>query len=636
MAFLKMLPMLAAAAMFYFAMPMQDTAQPKAQTPINTIPGTQPIPPNVVLKDRNDMDSTPAATGTPAGESTGTRDRDGNRKMCKDLPSAKGGVLIGRIVPCIVYTIQESTIYFSKKMINFISPLMYAYITLVIVLYGVRIVSGDQQAPRQAMLLGVKISIIIGMLTLIPNYFIPATYDIMAQGVEVASSSHGTNGGIGCSSAAIYNTYGDAQTLTIWKEMDCTLGKLYGFATGTDAQGNKTTNMLLASSAFGLLSGFFFGGTIGVALFFALIGVLFSILMLVIRVTLVFLNGYLIVSVLLLIAPIFMPLTLMKVTSDYFEKWWKAILGGFILPVVVTAYSTIALVAYDDILFKPNSLMQNLFNSHAIKSATEQKHALCNNTIKGDTKSQLDSFYNKNMGAIEGTERPELDPVTGQSNIRKTMDKLVKSPFIANFANPLLTSASDPCGMLSVPTFDITKVNMGVTGVKDPTFENKKVVMTELFMQAVKLFIMSYLISSGLRSVEDTFSSLSAGSGLGTVALRQGAITGAMQNGFDSLKQKLSDRVRYKFDDKGEEQFGPDGERIDSETPYNATTKRYEPKKWDEASGKALLKKLPGEADKAWDEVRVDALKDKIPRTAPKTTASTTGGTLSGIRKGDE
>ncbi len=471
--FLSLLPMMAAALVFYFATPLTVPNEVQAQY---AIPGL----------------------GDPNLKSV---DKDGNRFNCSELPEAKEGVLVGAIVPCIIHTIEGSTQYFSQEMIDRMQPLIAAFMSFVGIMFGVRILQGERQLNSHAMLLLLKMGLVIAFLEMIPNVLVPLTYEIINEGVAVTTSVVGNDSSsINCE----IDQYGDDNTPLLWKQMDCVLGKLYGFSTGngTLPNGKKPVNMLLASSAVGLLSGFFFGGTIGVAVFFALLGVLWSLLVLVMRIVLAFINGYLIVCVMLLIAPIFLPLTLLKITSDYFEKWWKAILGGLLMPVIITAYSMFALLMYDKVLFAEDSLLNKLFENKLIAGvvvantdgATQHSRAPCDFNVTNDPNFKAD--------------------VNAPPNV---MDEVLKSPFLQNFAKPLLSASSDACGMFRMPVFDITKVTDEV-GQKDPDFADPKKAMLDLFRSSIELFILAFLIGAGLHTVEGVISGFS-GSSLAGVAL---------------------------------------------------------------------------------------------------------------------
>ena len=502
--FVSILPVLLAAMVFYFTTPMDSLHELYAQT------GTQTM-------------ATPDAgvTGTPARGNLATSDpTTGTSHTCSSFPEAKGGRVLGAIVPCLVHTIQTSTEVFSQKVITMFRPIFYAFLTLVIILFGVKTVQGEQHMGGQAVLFVIKVAFVIGMMEMIPTMVVPATYGIISDGVNIVTGTIGANG------AALHcdvNNYGDANTPPVWKAMDCVLGKLYGFATGKgppDANGKPPVNMLLASSGVGLLTGFFFGGTLGVAVFFALIGVLWSILTLVLRTTLAFLNGYLIVCILLIIAPLFLPLVLLKVTNDYFERWWRAILGGLIMPVMVAAYAMFALMVYDKILFSPDSKLQTLFDFAKVQGALGTSKAPCNMPISNDP-----SFSTDGLGIS-----------------KDDADKIMKIPFIKNMNIPGISGSSNACALTSMPVFDVTKVD-------SQDFKDKKNIMLKLFTNCIELFIMAFLIAEGMDQVTGMIGALTGSSMSGAALSTRSKLEQAVISRFQGAKQQASGAYRQPIKD---------------------------------------------------------------------------------------
>lgn len=449
---------------------------------------------------------------------TTTVDADGNQVGCATIPVAKGGVLLGRIIPCIAHTIQVTTGEVSMAMIALFEPLVYAFMTLAITLFGVRVLSGERQLGPQAFIFILKIAFVVGMLEWIPYQStgpgdpsggIESVYHMMSDGVTMVTGvlGDGTNT-IHCPVA----DYKDDNTPMLWAQMDCVLGKLYGFTTGsaTNADGTKKVNILLGSSVVGLLTGFFFGGTLGAILFFAMIGVLWSIFSTVLKVAMAFLNGYLTACVLLLLAPFFLPLVFLKVTTDYFEKWWKAILGAMLMPSIIAAYAVMAMLMYDKLLFADDSLMQNLFRSDAVQYAQQLPRTVCDFNVTND---------------------PSIKSKANATKAEKDQDFL--NPFVQNFNMPTLSGGSDACSSFLVDVFDITRVQ------GNSKFKNGPEALKTLFHESIKLFIMAWLIGAGLTSVQEYISSFT-GSGLSAASMKARSETEThFINKFEDMKQSV-------------------------------------------------------------------------------------------------
>lgn len=419
--------------------------------------------------------------GTVSTAEPKSTDANGQPINCRSIKEAKGGVLLGTIIPCMVYSIQSGTQKFSAKMVEIFRPLLYTFLTLVIVLFGVRIVQGEPEIHKHGIILLLKITIVLTVLDNIPNYYVPKAYAIMNDAQTIVTGAIDDNtGSYQCEQKPTSDNqpgkpYGDENTPRLWSMMDCVMGKLFGYANG-NATSSNGPNMMLATSMFGLIAGFFFGGTWAVVICFAMLGVMFSICLLVIRTVMAFLNGYLTVCLMLILCPLLMPLVFMKQTQQYFEGVIKNILGGFLMPIIITAYAMFALLLYDKMLFAQDSIVQNLFNYDKIKEALEQPRKACTRPITGDPIASR--FQSKTQD---------------QSDVSKDdANKAFLSPLLKNMMVPSASGANDPCVKARFPalnTNQIEDLNKGREGFQ------------KMFNELLTLFILAYLIHAGLKSV---------------------------------------------------------------------------------------------------------------------------------------
>jgi len=416
-----------------------------------------------------------APTGTPANRSLETTDADGSRLRCSEIAETKGGVILGYIVPCVTYTIEGTTERMSQAMIDWLEPTIYAFMTLAVIMFGIRILQGGGQMHGEGILLLLKMGIVIACLELIPHTFVPMLYDVMTDSVEIVSGAIGPDeSSIHCDIAK-YKADGAS---TLWAQMDCLVGKLYGITVGdeTGPDGEKRPNMLLAASIFGLLGGFLFGGSFGAILFLACVGMLWTMFMVVLRTVVAFLNGYLYASLLLIISPLFLPLILIKASAQYFEPWWKGILGSILLPVIISAYAMFALLLYDKMLFEPptegvpgsGSLIHKLFDNELVKKMQDLPRPVCDVGRAGNVAQRAES-----TGL---TEKQLYD----------------NNPFFRNFVTPLLTAANNQCLGIQKPTLEMTR------GLNT---DSNKEAFKLLFYDCVKLLVLALMINMGYNSI---------------------------------------------------------------------------------------------------------------------------------------
>ncbi|MFM9890352.1 MAG: hypothetical protein ACKVOE_06925 [Rickettsiales bacterium] len=463
-------------------------------------------------------------TGSPANRDLKTKGADGKSIRCAEVKEAKAGVLLGYIIPCMVKTIEGATVTFSQKMIDWLKPTVFAFMTFVITMFGVKVVqSSGPEIYKEGFLLLIKIGFVLALMDIIPKS-VPVVYDTIASSQEIVTSVVGENG-IKCDIAK----YRDGNTPLLWAQMDCLVGKLYGFTTGAaDSSGNKQPNMLLAASVLGVMGGIFFGGSFGVALFFVLVGVLWSILQLVLKVALAFINGYLIVCLMLIISPLFLPLILLKATAQFFDQWWKLMLGGVLLPVIVTAYAMFAMLMYDKLLFSDKALIKELFNYDKVKQAQNAPRQVCDKQVSGLSNSR-----------------------TGSGATADALKKVMENPFMQNFSNVLSSGSNNLCAGLQVPTFDLGKVN-------SDAFKKGKETFTALFKTAIKLFVMAILIEEGLKTLTNNIRTLVPTSAPTSSLSASGKLEQEFQGRVQNAKSELTRGLKGDEGDTGfAQRIGP-------------------------------------------------------------------------------
>lgn len=444
----------------------------------------------------------PGATpegGTPPESNLETSGPEGNsaKRSCSEIEEARGGFLLGRIVPCLLKTIQTSSSRMSREMIEMFRPTFFAFLTFVMVLFGVQVLQNEGQLQARAFVLLLKIGFCLTILAAIPGDeqtgeggLIGAAYGIMAETQASVMSVMGpASGNMYCE----IDKFGDDNTPLIWKQMDCLLGKLYGFTVGTPgSNGESRPNMLLASSVVGMLGGFFFGGSFGVALFLACIGVLISMFALVLRVLVTFVNSYMFIALYMILAPLLLPLMFLKVTTSMFEKWYSGIIAALLLPMVICAYVVLALQIYDRAFFAEDALINQLFNQEFMKQAQEQPRQLCDQSVVNDPSFRA--------------------MATGKSQ----QEIYTNNPFMTNFVNPLMSAANNQCG-------GVTRTMLNLQGMPDGSGKQlaAKEAFAKLFQQCAELFILTLLVSMGFKTVI----------GMTRSMLGSGAVVAAMDTG---------------------------------------------------------------------------------------------------------
>ena len=95
----------------------------------------------------------------------------------------------------------------------------------------------------------------------------------------------------------------------------------------------------------------FFSGiqTSVVGMILGIIGFIFiwGLIMLILKALFVYIAGYLGIALLILLAPLFIPLVMFKVTKQYFDKWVRLLVGFTLQPVIVLVFISFSIAAVD-------------------------------------------------------------------------------------------------------------------------------------------------------------------------------------------------------------------------------------------------------------------------------------------------
>lgn len=434
--------------------------------------------------------------------STGSTSEGGN---------CSGNGLLERIVPCVTKTIEQSTTKLTISLSNYLFPATSIFVVLVIILYGVKIMSPEGSPRRTAIPLLLKIAFVLFFVQAFGG-FIPAVHggmkdvvDVLANALDISSQcqSEGGSGGSGGGAAAMGSD-------KIWTQMDCMLGKLYGFA-------GKDGNAMLIASVFGLMAGFFFGGSFGMIAFFAIFGLLWGVLLFVFRAAFAFLNGFMLASFAVIISPIFIPLLLLQMPSQYYQKWTQLLMSAFILVLLVVGYCMFALSIYNNMLFE----------SERGKTLRKTMDKAFTESITGMRTECLSTHLNNAFFILQGG--------SGSGGGSRDGNTVLRSGSVPNPAIPQQSGAQGIC--IKVPNIDLQKLTDG--------FKNKQDFFRKIFTEGIGIFLLAWLLLQGLKVIEDASSQLA---GYAAAALMkpltdtEKRLQSAMENAKQRMQQSMTNQ----------------------------------------------------------------------------------------------
>lgn len=422
-----------------------------------------------------------------------TLDAGGSQKSCSDY-----GTLTGAIVPCVMYTVETAGEQMAIAFVDLLEPTIMSFLVLVITFFGVKIMQGEGQVAQRGMLLVIKIAFVLGFLQIMPST-IPMAHDIMKESSAIVAGALADEGSFTCEVGNFMKPdAGDDQLL--WAQMDCLLGKLFGFVVGSNGQ----PNMLLAASGLGLLSGFLFAGNVGIFIFLALLGLLYTMFMFVVKTMFAYLNSFILATLLIIIAPLFIPLALMQASAQYFDKWWKGILAALIMPVMISSYVMMSLMLYDKVLFAEDSTVQQLFNEETMQEFQIFSRMLCTSMVSQS--SDTGNAVAEHEGDDEAT-RAGRDTISDA--VSGTMGRHMN------------------CAEASAVDIDAMAEDMEGVGNR----------LEGMFVQILQLLIVAVVISQGFKIVQESVRNITGSSMVSSAVDPVSTMEMRMNNAIQSANQ---------------------------------------------------------------------------------------------------
>lgn len=259
-------------------------------------------------------------------------------EICPNYPG-----FVNRMIACIgetvIWSVQKHLGAYNTGIIQIIRALF----VLAIIMYGILLFMGRGNiAVRDGIMLAIKIGFITWLV--INSEFgklFPYLLGMINWTVGLVTSYVTTQ----------LNPYcGVSQQ--IWLRVDCVLGLLIG---------GIIPGIGLSSGLIGFLGAALFSGGTGLALFLLGLGILLVLGMALFQAAFILVSSYIALALLAIVAPLMIPLILFQVTSGYFQKWVRLLIGVILQPIFLFAYLSILLIALDvAILSGPYSVYRSL------------------------------------------------------------------------------------------------------------------------------------------------------------------------------------------------------------------------------------------------------------------------------------
>jgi len=279
--------------------------------------------------------------------------------FCAQLRAQSKNAFLGPLIHCFTDSpqglIPSVTIQLLTNTLAFYLTAIQGVLTLVIVLFGYKVLTGDvQNLKGESFTLVFKIAGVWFFMTNATTFY-KELIGVMNQlnttiGLTVANFSG--------------NTFCKDPTGDIWAEFDC----LFSWLTGVAA---PQTALSLVVGMLVLVFLLFVSAGTGVIILFGFLYLLANLFFAVVRFIQIFVMSVLALSFLFIFGYLFVPFLFFKNTFHHFQKWLAICLSFVLVPVIMYGYMAMMFIALDQaIISGPTSIIHELFGNCNANPAT--------------------------------------------------------------------------------------------------------------------------------------------------------------------------------------------------------------------------------------------------------------------------
>ncbi len=229
--------------------------------------------------------------------------------------------LTTKLVICLEGTIQSAVTRMLAVISNEFGWVTGVVATLVLIFFGVRMVSGERDLLKRGATLFVKLAFIVVFMNMLPE-IVDATFAILRDFMRMVS------GGV-----------------TPWNSIDRIIGNLLGFGPA----------ITIINGLVGIVGAAIFSSTVGLVMFFFGMLAIVNLLIFIMELIYTYMLAFFIIGFMLMLAPVMIPLALFFSTERMFRKWVDIMVSAMITPVLLFAFVGVFAGVFD-------ILLQNIFD----------------------------------------------------------------------------------------------------------------------------------------------------------------------------------------------------------------------------------------------------------------------------------
>ena len=281
--------------------------------------------------------------------------------LCNSIVNpAASGFLTSKLVSCIQGTIIRVVVNPNNTdegllpgISEYMKPLLAVMTVFAIMVFGIRIHSGEQDLKRRAIGFMIRLGLVwlfaynlggfaLSLFSVTDELICMATMPSMDPSAFEEFSQQMQMPGIWRrpEEQSIFYTMTSSSMYEIcspWGLIDSFAGRLFGFG----------QNIVLASGLMGLAGAALFSSTIGALVFLTGVMAFLDILFLIIRLLFIYLTSVLLMAFMIIISPLIIPMALFYTRENYFSAWLRILILSIILPVLTFAFFGLFIGIFD-------------------------------------------------------------------------------------------------------------------------------------------------------------------------------------------------------------------------------------------------------------------------------------------------
>ncbi len=328
--------------------------------------------------------------------------------MCDDYHG-----FTNKAVKCISRALIESIHHMlsSQTFKDYYRPIVSSVLVIAITIFALRLMFNNFQQgalPRDSAMFVLKVALVVEFTRNMDYWYsfivcpVGDLLDVVAGFMKESSLIT-----LACqSNADISEGFTNASAIGVWDYIDCLLSSFLSFNM-SDPTNPITLGLPLAIpmgfSLFGLMVASSLSGTVGMALFFAGITALFTMLLTLFRAAYYFVVSILGLCFLFLVSIFVIPCVLFKATNKFFENWVGLVTGYALQPLAVVTFIIFAILIYDYLIFSsPVGLFAQVFLRNVSDVIANPEYALqTQNIVTTCSETMLDGTVPHGMNSSD-------------------------------------------------------------------------------------------------------------------------------------------------------------------------------------------------------------------------------------------